>query len=92
MTTLKDLETYLRVKDYIEENDVTIEDLLRSFSDRIIPVMVNCDGVLMKFYSLASVANYMGVSLVTVNYAYSKRRDTIRKMKGRTKFFRVEWS
>ena len=45
MTTLKDLETYLRVKDYIEENDVTTEDLLRSFDDRIVPVTVNCDGV-----------------------------------------------
>ena len=91
MTMLKDLETYLRVKDYIEENDVTIEDLLRAFDDRITPVTVNCDGVSKKFYSLASVANYMGVSLATVNYAYSNRRDTIRKMKGRTKVFHVEW-
>ena len=91
MTMLKDLETYLRVKDYMEENDVTIEDLLRAFDDRIIPVTVNCDGVSKKFDSLASLANYMGVSLATVNYAYSKRRDTIRKMKGRTKVFHVEW-
>ena len=33
MVTLKDLETYLKVKDYIEENNVTIEDLLKSLND-----------------------------------------------------------
>ena len=36
MVSLKDLETYIRVKEYIEENDVTIEDLLRSFDDGLI--------------------------------------------------------
>ena len=32
MVTLKDLETYIKVKDYIGNNDVTIEDLLRSLA------------------------------------------------------------
>ena len=92
MATLKDLETYLRIEDYIEENNVTIEDLLRSFDDRIIPVTVGCDGVSKKFYSSASAANYVGVSLSTVYYAYSKRRDTVRKMKGETKVYYIKWS
>ena len=91
MTTLKDFEAYLRVRDYMERNDLTIEDLLRDFDDRIITITTSCDGVMKKFYSLASVANYMDVSLVTVKYAYSNKRDTIRKMKGRTKVFHVEW-
>ena len=89
MTTLKDFEAYLRVRDYMEGNDLTIEDLLKDFDDRIITITTSCDGVMKKFYSLASVA--MGVSLATVKYAYSKRRDTIRKMKGSTKVFHVEW-
>ena len=91
MTTLKDFEAYLRVRDYMEGNDLTIEDLLKDFDDRIITIMTSCNGVMKKFYSLALVANYMGVSLSTVKYAYSKRRDTIRKMKGRIEVFHVEW-
>ena len=88
---LKDFEAYLRVRDYMEGNDLTIEDLLKDFDDRIITITTSCDGVMKKFYSLASVANYMDASLATVKYAYSKRRDTIRKMKGRTQIFHVEW-
>ena len=88
---LKDFEAYLRVRDYMEGNDLTIEALLKNFDDRIITVTTSCDGVTKKFYLLASVANYMGVSLSTVKYTYSKRRDTIRKMKGQTKVFFVEW-
>ena len=88
---LKDFEAYLRVRDYMEGNDLTIEDLLKDFDDRIITITTSCDGVMKKFYSLASVANYMDVSLATVKYAYSKRRDMIRKMKGRTQVFHVEW-
>ena len=91
MTKLKDFEAYLRVRDYMEGNYLTIEDLSKDFDDRIITITTSCDGVTKKFYSLASVANYMGVSLATVKYAYSKRRDTIRKMKGRTKVFHIEW-
>ena len=91
MVSLRDIETYIRVKEYIEKNDVTIEDLLRSFDDRLITVTVSSNGVLKKFYSLSSSANYMGVSLATVNYAYSKRRDTIRKMKGEPKVYYVKW-
>ena len=60
MTTLTDFEAYLRVRDYMEGNDLTIEDLLKDFDDRIITITTSCDGVTKKFYSLAWVANYMG--------------------------------
>ena len=79
------------MRDYMEGNDLTIEDPLKEFDDRIIAITTSSDGGPKKFYSLASVANYMGVSLATVKYAYSKRRDTIRKMIGRNKVFHVEW-
>ena len=91
MTTLKDFEAYLRVRDYMVGNDLTFQDILKDFDDRTITITTSCDGVTKRFYSLASAANYMGVSLATVKYAYSKRRDTIRKMKGRAKVFHVEW-
>ena len=70
-----DLEAYLRVKYYVEDNDVTIEDLMRSFNDKIVPVTVTCNGSSKKFYSLASAANYMGVSLLTMAYACYKKRS-----------------
>ena len=91
MTTFKDFEAYLRVRDYMVGNDLTFEDIWKDFDDRIIIISVSCDEVTKKFYSLASAANYMGVSVATVKYAYSNKRDTIRKMKRRTKVFHAEW-
>ena len=67
---MKDFETYLRVRDYMVGNDFTFEDILKDFDDRIITISVSCDEVTKKFYSLASAANYMGVSLATAKYAY----------------------
>ena len=91
MTTFKQFEAYLRVRDYVVGNDLTFEDILKDFDNRIITISVSCDEITKKFYSLASAANYMGVSLPTVKYAYSNKRDTIRKMKGKTKVFQAEW-
>ena len=91
MTTFKDFEAYLRVRDYMMGKDLTFENILKDFDDRIITISVSCDEVTKKFYSLASAANYMAVSLATVKYTYSNIRDTIRKMKGKAKVFYVEW-
>ena len=54
-------------------------------------VTVESNGVSKKFYSLASAAHYMNVSLATIDYAHAKKRDTIRKMKGKTKVFYLKW-
>ena len=91
MTTFKDFEAYLRVRHYMVGNDLTFEDIFKDFDDRTITISVSCDEVTKNFFSLTSAANYMGVSLVTVKYAYFNKRYTIRKMKGRTKVFHVEW-
>ena len=69
-----------------------IEDLLRSFDDKGIPVMVSRDGVSKKFYSLYSAAKYMDVSLANVKYSYSKGKDTVRKRKGDPKVSYLKWS
>ena len=89
MLTLRDLETYLIVKDYMEENDISIEELLESMNCKKVPITVTCGGVMKKFYSLRFAARYMGVSLPTVYYAHSKKSDTIVKRKDGMKAFYV---
>ena len=69
MVTLKELEAYIKLKDYIEENNVKIENLLESFNTKCVHVTVESNGVSKKFYSLASAAHYMNVSLATI-YIY----------------------
>ena len=91
MITLRDLETYLMVKDYMEENNINIEKLLKSMSCKKVPITVTCDGVTTKFYSLAFAARYMGVPLPTAYYAHSKKSDTIVKRKGGVKVFFIDW-
>ena len=85
MLTLRDLETYLMVKDYMEENNTNMEEMLESMSCKKVPIAVTCDGVIKKFYSLAFAARYMGVSLPTVYYAHSKKSDTIVRRKDGSK-------
>ena len=91
MLTLRDLETYLKVRDYMEENDITIDELIESMDCRKVPLKVSHDGRTKKFYSLAFAARYMGVSLATVYYAYSKTSNTIVKRRGGSKAFYIEW-
>ena len=91
MVSLNDLQTYIKVKDTIDENGATIDDLLRSYDDKGISVMVSEDGVSKKFYSLYSAAKYMDVSLANVRYSYSKGKNTVRNRKGGSKVYNVEW-
>ena len=79
------------VSDYMEENDISIEELLESMNCKKVVVTVMCDGVTKKFYSLSFAARYMGVSLPTVYYAHSKKSDTIVRRKDGTKVFYVRW-
>ena len=55
-------------------NDLTFEDILKDFDDSIITKSVSADEVTKKFYSLASAADYMGVSLAAVKYTYSNKK------------------
>ena len=49
MLTLRDLETYPMVKDFMEENDTNVEKLIESMNCKKIPVTITCDGVTKKF-------------------------------------------
>ena len=91
MLTLRDLETYLKVKDYMEESDISINELIESMDCKRVPLKVSHDGRTKKFYFLAFAARYMGVSLATVYYAYSEKNNTVVRRKGGSKVFYIEW-
>ena len=91
MLTLRDLEAYLKVKDYMEENDISIEELIESLDCKKVPLEVSHDGITKKFYSLAFAARYMRVSLPTLYYSYSKKSSTVVRRKGGLKVFNIEW-
>ena len=80
------------VKDYMEENVISIEEPLEFMNCKKVPITVMCDGVMKKFYSLSFAARYMGVSLPTVYYAHSKKSDTIVRRKDGMKVFYVRWN
>ena len=90
--TLRHLETYLKVKDYMEENDISVEKLIESLDCKKVPLTkVSHDGITKKFYSLAFAAGYMRVSLPTLYYSYSKNSSTVVRRKGGPKVFNIEW-
>ena len=91
MLMLRDLETYLKVKDYMEENDISIEELIESLDCKNVSLKVSHDGITKRFYSLAFAARYMRVSLPTLHYSYSKKSSTVVRRKGGPKVFNIEW-
>ena len=91
MVTLRDLETYLMVRDYIEKKDMTAEEIIESMDCEKVPLKVSHDGITKKFYSLAFAARYMGVPLATLYYVHSKNNDTVVRRKSGPKVFSVEW-
>ena len=88
---LRDLETYLKVKDYMEENDISTEELIESLDCKKVPLKVSHDGITKKFYSLAFAPRYMRVSLPTLYYSYSKKSGTVVRRKDGPLVFKVEW-
>ena len=90
MSTLRDLETYLMVKDYMEENNTNMEEILESMSCKKVSIAVTCDGVMKKFYSLAFSAIEVYGSLITYRTLH-KKSDMIVKRKGESKVFCTDW-
>ena len=91
MLKYKDLETYLIVKDYIEDKGVMAEEIIESMDCEKIPIKVSHDGITEKFYSLVFAARYMGVSLANLHYNHNNKHSTIIGRKGGTKVFKIEW-
>ena len=87
MLKLRDLETYLMVKDFMGENDINIEEPIRSINCKKIPVKITCDGITKKFYSVAFAARYMGVSLPMIYYAHNSNNEAVVRKEGGVKVF-----
>ena len=76
----------------MEENDIDIEELLKSMNCKKIPVTITCDGVTKKFYSLAFAARYMGVPLPTIYCAHFNKSEIVVRKKGGVKVFFIDWN
>ena len=88
---MSDLSSYLQVKEYIERNNVALKDLFDSVCKDSVCLKVTSDGVMKEFYTLADAARYMEVSPATVYYANKNKNETIRRRKGGTKVFYIDW-
>ena len=75
----------------MEENDISIDELIESMDCKKVPLKVSPDGRTKEFYSLAFAARYMRVSLPTLYYSYSKKSSTVVRRKGGPKVFNIEW-
>ena len=75
----------------MEENDISIDELIESMDCKKVPLKVSHDGRTKKFYSLAFAARYMRVSLPTLYYSYSKKSSPVVRRKGGHKVFSIEW-
>ena len=82
----KDIESYIKVKEYMEKNNVNDIDALAN------PLMIVKDknGNERKFCSLSSAAKFIGVSFATMHYVHKNRRTRIGKRVGGQKTFKIE--
>ena len=93
MLTLKDLESYLKVKDFMKKSDIKeIDSIIEIIEGRSIPLIVDSESMEpKKFYSLASVSREIGVSMPAVYYARKNKRSKMMRRKGGLKIFYIKW-
>ena len=92
MLTLKDLELYLKVKDFMKRSNIEEIDSIAKTIRSTIPLIVESEDMKpMKFYSLASTSREMGVSMPVIYYAHKNRRSKITRRKGGLKIFYIKW-
>ena len=97
MVTLKEYETYLKVKKFIETEGCDESSIIPRLINRVeiipayVPLIIEFDDMEpTKYYSL-SAARDCGVSKQTIVYAYRNRKTRIVRRKGGFKVFRIEW-
>ena len=83
----KDIESYIKVKEYMEKNNVNdIDSLANSLM-----IVKDENRNERKFYFLSSAAKFVGVSFATMHYVHKNRRTRISKRVGGHKTFKIEW-
>ena len=78
MLRLKDIESYVKVKEYMGKNNINdIDSLANSLM-----IVKDENGNERKFYSLSSGAKFIGVSFAIMHYVHKNRRTRISKRVG----------
>ena len=98
MITLKEYESCLKVKKFIEtidcdENDITLQ-LINGIGiiPAYVPLIIESDDIgPTKYYSLSAAARGCRLLKQTMVYAYRNRCTRIARRKGGSKVFRIEW-
>ena len=77
MLTIKDFESYLKVKEFMQETDLKEIDVIESVEDTsYIPLIVESKGdEPKKFYSQATTAREIGVLWQTIYYTYKSKKS-----------------
>ena len=98
MVTLKEYETYLKVKKFIETEGCDESSIIPRLINGVeiipayVPLIIESDDTEpTKYYSLSAAARDCGVSKQTIAYAYRNRKTRIVRRKGGFKVFRTEW-
>ena len=92
MLSSKDLESYIKVKEFMSMNDIKdIYAIARLTGSRLAPMIVKSkNGESRKFYTLVSASKFMGVSMATMYYAYKNCRVRVNRRVGGYKTFCIE--
>ena len=92
MVTLKEYDTYLRVKRIIDSCDKA-EIISKLSNERnYSPMIIESEGISpTKRYSTSAAAKHCGVTKQTLDYAYRNRCTRIVRRKGEVKEFRLIW-
>ena len=102
MVTLKEYETYLKVKRFIDGRNGPTGSGTKSSEAEInlrlmnesnyVPLIIESHGAdLIKYYSTLAAAKYCGVTKQTLDYTYRNRCTRIVRRKGGVKKFRIKW-
>ena len=93
MLSSKDLESYIKVKEFMTMNDIKdVYAIAEMTSSKLAPMIIKSkDGESRKFYTLASASKFMGISMSTMYYAYKNRRVRVNRRVGGCKTFCMEW-
>ena len=93
--TKKEMETYLRVKEFMNRSDYDESDMIDRFKNKNpseVKLRVRSKGIdSVEYESIKDTSKEIGVSKETLLYAYHNRRQLIMKRKDGLKVFYVEW-
>ena len=94
MVTLKEYETYLKVKRFINGGDVAEAEIISKLmgDNKYVPLIIESDDAdPIKYYSTSAAARHCGVTKQTLDYAHRNRCTRIVRRKGEVKEFKIKW-